>query len=292
MDVKNECRIDYKYRLSSQSPVINKTICSNVVSTQIIKNSIEVTKYVNKESTFSFDILIYTVIIKNTSTLDLNNVLFQDNIPSNTKFIENSFTVNKIKSRCTNPQKGYIIDCLKSCEQIEIGFKVLVLPYNMCNEIMNFSTISYGHIYNVEKPPIVINLNSNKVTSKLESNKIFKQILVNKYINTYDDINFIKNCEYDIDIIKTKIINNLNNNLSTLVVLGKVSFKILYESDNCHTCNDECIEDVFGFSTYIIVPIGINLVHKKNIKYNIEDRCIEIRGKNIIFMNLTLLLYY
>lgn len=292
MKVINECRVDYRYRLSPQSPVICKTTCSNIVSTQIIKNIIEVVKYVDKKSTFSFDILIYTIKIKNISTVDLYNILFQDDIPSNTKFIENSFTVNNVVSRCTNPKKGYLIKYLKCGEEIVISFKVIVLPYNISNEISNFSTISYEQIYNIEKPPIIIKLDSNKVTTKLEKNNIFKQITVNKSIRTCDYINFIKNCDYNIEILQTKIINNLNHKLSTLLVLGRVSFNIKYEGYDYNNKIDKYIEDVFGFSTYIIVPVGINLVCEKDIRYNIEDMSINIIENSILFMNLVLLLYY
>lgn len=291
MQVINECRIGYKYRLSLQSPVISKTMYSNIVSTQIIKNNIEVIEYVNKESTFSLDVLKYRIIIKNISTVDIENILFKGNIPNNTKFIENSFTVDKKVIRCINPDKGYLIKLLKGCDKLEICYKVLVLPYNTKNKITNFFNISYGYIYNIEKPPIIINLESNKVISKCED-KVFKQISVNQSICTLDNVCFIKKCDYNVDIIETKIINNLKPDLSTIIISGTVRFKVFYEANNYNIYTEKYIEDVFGFSTYMLVPIGINLIQTRDIKYSIEDSSINLIKNNRMLLNLMILLYY
>lgn len=291
MKVVNECRVCYKYRLSSESPVINKTIYSNIVSTQIIKNILQVTKFVNKDSTFSFDILTYTVIIKNISFSSVENILFQDNIPNNTKFIENTFQVNKEELRCLNPQTGYLIDKLKANESIEISFNVVVLPYNINNEIVNSSTVSYIFRFNIEKQPIIVRLDSNVVTTKYE-NKVFKQIQINKSISTFENICFVKKCVYDIDIIDTKVINSIDRDLATILVLGRVEAEIYYESNTCNKYSERRIEEIFGFSTIMIVPVGINIVHIRHIAYDLENISINIVGKDMLLLDLCLLLYY
>lgn len=287
MKIINECRIDYKYRFSPQSPEIRKTIFSNIVSTQVIKDTLELTKSVNKKLTFPFDILTYTIFIYNITNLDVKNIFFKDNIPQNTRFIENSITINNTKLECENPQIGFFAGNLEGGGTTEIVFKVLVLPTCFCNLIENYSTIEYDYIYNVEKPPYRANKTSNKVISKCEK-RVFKQIIVEENIETYDDICFIKNYKYNLQIIETKLINQINSNLGTLLVIGKLSYKINYISDEC----TRCMDDIFGFSTCMIVPIGISLESKEYIKYDIEELSINLINSNKIFLNMSLLLYY
>lgn len=287
MKIINECRIDYKYRFSPQSPEIRKTIFSNIVSTQVIKDTLELTKSVNKKLTFPFDILTYTIFIYNITNLDVKNIFFKDNIPQNTRFIENSITINNTKLECENPQIGFFAGNLEGGGTTEIVFKVLVLPTCFCNLIENYSTIEYDYIYNVEKPPYRANKTSNKVISKCEK-RVFKQIIVEENIETYDDICFIKNYKYNLQIIETKLINQINSNLGTLLVIGKLSYEINYISDEC----TRCMDDIFGFSTCMIVPIGISLESKEYIKYDIEELSINLINSNKIFLNMSLLLYY
>lgn len=287
MKIINECRIDYKYRFSPQSAEIRKTIFSNIVSTQVIKDRLELTKSVNKQLTFPFDILTYTIFIYNITNLDIENIFFKDNIPQNTRFIENSITINNIKVECENPQIGFFVGNLEGGGIIKVAFKVLVLPTYFCNLIENYSTIEYDYKYNVEKPPYRANKMSNKVISKCEK-RVFKQILVEENIETCDDICFIKNYRYNLQIMETKFINQINSNLGTLLVIGKLSYEINYISDECI----RCIDDIFGFSTCMIVPIGISLESNEYIKYDIEELSINLIKSNNIFLSMSLLLYY
>lgn len=287
MKIINECRIDYKYRFSPQSPEIRKTIFSNIVSTQVIKDTLEIIKSVNKQLTFPFDVLTYTIFIYNITNLDIENIFFKDNIPQNTRFIENSITINNRKLECENPQRGFFIGDLEGGGIIKVAFKVLVLPTCFCHLIENYSTIEYDYIYNVEKPPYRANKMSNKVISRCEK-RVFKQILVEENIETCDDICFIENYRYNLQIIETKLINQINSNLGTLLVIGKLSYEINYISDECTSY----IDDIFGFSTCMIVPIGISLESKEYIKYDIEELSINLINSNNIFLSMSLLLYY
>ncbi|MDO7203747.1 hypothetical protein Q5M85_05770 [Paraclostridium bifermentans] len=42
MRVVNECRVDFKYRLTQDSPLVTRTNFSNVVSTEIIKDMLNI----------------------------------------------------------------------------------------------------------------------------------------------------------------------------------------------------------------------------------------------------------
>ncbi|NMM62653.1 DUF11 domain-containing protein [Clostridium sp. P21] len=285
MKIVNECRIDFKYKLSPY--IVSKIVFSNVVSTQIIENILEVKKNVNKTETNYFDILIYTVYICNISSSIVTNIFLQDNIPKSTRFIENSVTINNIKKKCANPEKGFYIGNLKSGKKVTVTFKVLVLPIYWGNAIRNYSTVEYDYIYNVEEAPIRVNKTSNSVKTNCE-NKLFTQISVGKTLRTHSHINEIINIKYNMRIIKTKVISILKSNLCTLLVIGKIEYKMCYKKRH----HIRHIKDIWGFSTYMMVPIGINYLDTNEIKINIEYLSIDFVSKHKIFINANLLLYY
>lgn len=289
MKVINECRINFKYRLSQQTPIINKTIFSNQVSTQVVRNTLEISKYVNKKQTYSFDILTYTIVIENITQITINNLFFQDNIPNGTKFIENSVIVNDIKIRCVNPQEGFYIGKLTGKGKVKITFKVLVLPMCFCKNIINYSTIKYDYIYNVEKPPYRAFKESNSVDTKCEF-RLFKQISIGNALKLDTGIYKIIDGKYKFKIIETKVISSPKLNLYTLIVIGKIEYEICYKSNP--KCNCKYIEDVFGFSTDMLVPIGITFFNKDKIQGSIEYASANLVNKNTIFINIDLLLYY
>lgn len=287
MKIVNECRLDYKYRLSLQSPIINKTIFSNIVSTQIIKESLKISKSVNKKSTYTFDILIYTITINNISDYIIKNIFFKDEIPKSTRFIKNSVKINNIKLRCLNPNEGFYIEKLGAKDSIELSFKVLVVPIDYYNIIENFSTIEYDYIYNVEEAPYLVKKESNIVKTKY-GKKIFKQMTFGDYFKTCYSIDKIIDYKYNIEIIETKIIRNPKHNLYTLLIVGKIEFKVWYKSSFCKKYNSE----IFGFSTCMSVPVGIILANKDDIKYDIQYLSIDLVNYNTIFLNMSLLFYY
>lgn len=287
MDIVNECRIDFKYRLSPQSPIISKTIFSNLVSTQIIENTLKMTKYVDKKETYAFDILTYTIIIENIREFDVTNIFFHDTIQKGTQFIENSVEVNNRKRRCISPEQGFYLGCLTSGEKVKITFNVLVLPMYFHNLIKNYSDIEYDYIYNIEKPPIKVNEKSNEVKVKYK-NKVFLQTVLGNTIKTYAYIEEILDISCKLEIIKTKLITSIDLDKCTVLVIGKIKYEILFKSLHYK----RYIEDTFGFSTCMMAPIGMIYSNKDNIKINIEYLKANLLNKNSIYITTSLLIYY
>lgn len=305
MRVINECRVDFQYMLSPQSPVIIKTICSNLVSTDIVKDILKIEKYADKKCTYSFDILTYTICITNISKYKITNVFFQDRIAKGTRFIENSVTINNIKRRCINPEYGFNLYSLEPEDMIIITFKVIVLPHCFCDALRNCSTIEHDYIYNIEKPPARITIESNCVKTAID-NKVFKSIVVDNILKTCDKIQKIIDVNVRIKILETKpcstpvseIYKICNSNICTLVILGSIEYKVNYlpklpQKRSKHR-NDKIkyTEDIFGFSCYMLVPVGITYSNKDNINIDIENICINLVGSNNVFVNTNLLLYY
>ncbi|MCU9814247.1 DUF11 domain-containing protein [Paraclostridium sp. AKS73] len=233
MRVVNECRVDFKYRLTQDSPLVTKTNFSNVVSTDIIKNMLDIEKFVDKNSTYAFDILTYSIVITNVSNFTVTNVFFKDKIPKGTIFIENSVKVDNIKKRCLRPDNGFYINKINYRSSVIIKFKVIVLPQYFIHPITNFSTIQQNYILNIEEVPVRLNIDSNIVSSEFQR-KVFKEINICENIRLKKDISKILKFEVDIKVISTKLVDSPINriiqknksNMCNLVVIGYIDYKI------------------------------------------------------------------
>lgn len=287
MDIINRCYVDYSYRFSATSPMVTKTILSNIVSTQIIRERLEIKKFVNRENASSFDILVYTIVILNISEELIENLFFKDYIHNNTRFIENSVTINDIKKRCLNPQKGFYIGDLSRNDKIKITFKVLILSSCLSEYIKNKSYVQYNYKYNIEKPPIRICKESNDVITKHDNN-LFKQIIVGSTMKTGTRIDNVVTIRCNVEVINTKVINLYTLNFCNVLVLGKLKYKIFYKSYGKLRYSEE----IFGFSECILVPIGVIYLNKIDIKINMEDVCCKLINKKTIFLNSVMFIYF
>lgn len=287
MKVVNQCRINFNYQLSSDSAVVCKTIFSNEVSTQIMHHIIVVHKYVDKEEACIFDILIYKIIIENISDVIVTNIFFYDNIPEGVRFIKNSIRINGVKKRCINVEDGFNLGNLRAKESFQVEFKVLVLQSCSCEYIKNHSRIEYDYIYNIEMPPKRICRYSNEVVTKCED-MVFKQITVSDTVKPCGRIEDIIYVDYKVEIIGTEIIESPIKNLCTLLVMGKIEYRIFYKSK----FHNKCLEGILGFSENLLVPYGINYCNTKLITVDIENISFELINKDKIFINSNLLLHF
>lgn len=231
----------------------------------------------------------------------------QDDIPKKTRFIENSVVVNNMRKRETNPQEGFCIGNIKAKEKITIKFKVLVLP--QCGEyegdeiIKNYSSIEYEHLYNIEKPKNRINISSNEVDT-LVKNMVFNQITVDNEIYVCNFVEDVVNTKITVEIIDIKIINSpINNNIEGLcikpkentclaLVVGTIKYHITYKDlsrrnnkSYKNITREYCVEDIFGFSCCLVVPVGITYGDKYDINFIIEDSITTITNTNTLYLS-------
>ncbi|MEG0295195.1 MAG: DUF11 domain-containing protein [Clostridium sp.] len=287
MRVINECRVDYRYRLGTDSPIIRKTIDSNMVYTEIIKDVLLVEKSVNKKCVNTLEILTYEIIISNISYGKVKNIFFRDILEKHLMFIKNSVEINGESKRCLNVYKGFFIrDLLVRDEEI-ITFKVLAMNKNKCSIIENHATVEFDHIYNIEECPKRREKDSNKVLSKCENN-LFKQINLLNYIYIPNTVQKIKGIKYKIEILETKLLSLKTSELCRLLVIGKIEYQTIYNLDGINKIYEDCE----GFSTCMLVPIGANYTEKVDIKGYVEYISAHKINDSIMAINIDLLLQY
>lgn len=284
MRLINECRVDYRYKLGENSPTIRKTIVSNMVSTEIINEMLLVTKFVNKEKVSTFEVLIYEVIISNISSEKVKNIFFQDILEEAIIFIKNSVKINDKTKRCLDVEKGFFIRDLLVNDREKITFKALAIDKNNSSIIENQSILEFDYVYNIEECAKRREKESNKVLSTCQNN-LFKQIKLLNYIGLPNNLQKIESIKYKLEILETKLLSSKTSNLTRLLVIGKIEYELIY---NSYKMKIHCE----GFSTCMLVPIGVNYIDKIIIKEKVEYISAHKINKNIMAINIDLLLYY
>lgn len=289
MRVINESRIDFKYQGSIQSPIITKTIFSNIVTTTIVKNTLVVKKQVDKISACMYDILFYTIEISNINNEIINNVTLKDMLPIGIKFINNTLFVDGVINRCESPIKGISLGCIEAKAIIIITFKAVISNDYYLKKIINSCNITFDYIDNIEKPPVQISIYSND-TITVCKDSLFKQFMVNNKINipsSNGSIDFLIGVETEVEIISTKIVNYIvNPKIHNLIFIGILKYKICYmHRGRIHTVL--CIQ---GFSTTLLVPNGVKYFKKINVKVYNEDTSYILINKSNLFIGNSLLI--
>lgn len=99
---------------------------SNPVAVYIIARAMTNVKSVDKAFAVKGDILTYTSVIKNTGTNPVTDVIFKDEIPVGTTFVNGSVFIDGVNYPAYNPQAGFFAANLTPQASVTVTFKVKV----------------------------------------------------------------------------------------------------------------------------------------------------------------------
>jgi len=299
MEVTNQCRVDFNYKLSPPGPIICNTIISNIVKTVIIEKLVVAVKNVDKPTACIFDILTYTITIKNKSLYYAPNIFFQDIVQKGCQFICGSVKVNWIKNKNLDPNKGFYLGTLKPFSKCFISFEVVVLPLTLDLILKNYAKITYDYIYNLEKPPIRVCIKTN-TTSTTVKNILFKQINISNRFGIQNPCICIGNLtkiSTKVNITKTKIvvtprgISEEGTYLtgSKILIIGSVKYSITYIDKEFSRML--CEKFIKGFSTSIVVPKVSGCSAKPKFKIIKESKSTSPLNNNCFNVDTTILIF-
>ena len=89
--------------------------------------NLSVVKTADKSTAVKGDLIKYTSVVLNTGSLPLSNVIFTDDIPAGTAFVENSVTVDGISVPGVSPASGFPLSNMIPNQAIVVTFQVQVL---------------------------------------------------------------------------------------------------------------------------------------------------------------------
>ena len=99
---------------------------SNPAAVYIIARQMSIVKSVDKAFALKGDILNYTSVIKNTGSIPVTDVVFKDEIPAGTTFVDGSVTIDGASYPAYNPQTGFFVANLTPQAEATIAFKVQI----------------------------------------------------------------------------------------------------------------------------------------------------------------------
>ncbi|PEQ08676.1 DUF7507 domain-containing protein [Bacillus toyonensis] len=159
----NTANIVYDFIFNPDFAPIQKSTTSNTTFVQINDADIVSLKTVDLTSVTIGDILTYTTTLTNTGNTDATAVVFTDNIPDGTTFIDGSVLVNNIPQLNANPSAGILVGTIAPNISIPVTFSVTVVALPASGHVQNQSTSRYT--INVEEQISTSNITSTEVIS-------------------------------------------------------------------------------------------------------------------------------
>lgn len=139
----NTANIVYDFIFNPDFAPIQKSTTSNTTFVQINDADIVSLKTVNSTSVTIGNVLTYTTTLTNIGNTDATAVVFTDNIPDGTTFIDGSVLVNNIPQLNANPSTGILVGTIAPNVSIPVTFSVTVLALPASGRIQNQSTSRY-----------------------------------------------------------------------------------------------------------------------------------------------------
>ncbi|OON42615.1 hypothetical protein BU230_19295, partial [Klebsiella pneumoniae] len=139
----NTANIVYDFIFNPDFAPIQKSTTSNTTFVQINDADIVSLKTVDLTSVTIGDVLTYTTTLTNTGNTDATAVVFTDNIPGGTTFIDGSVLVNNIPQFNANPSTGILVGTIAPNISIPVTFSVTVVALPTSGHVQNQATSRY-----------------------------------------------------------------------------------------------------------------------------------------------------
>lgn len=121
----NIANINYSFQ-PFQGFNINVDAISNPVEVTIINNEINLIKNVDKTVAKKGDELLYTSYIYNNGNLTAHDIIFKDDLPIGTTYIQNSVEIDGISKPSYNPALGFNVGDLSPGKVMAISYRVTI----------------------------------------------------------------------------------------------------------------------------------------------------------------------
>lgn len=241
---------------------IKKTFKSNETKLSIESISLDIVKSASHDYLQTGDILQIQTILHNTGTIDIRDIVLQDNEDDNLVFIENSVYIDGENIEDINPISGIKMPYLGSSENILITYEYEYIPRICSNKVTHFSDITYSYTKkdktnkNAQIKSDVIYIEGALSTFKqfgIDNEYPLKDYEPDIYdiINTFTDAK-VENF-YEINSIKNKSCDNSNATGRKVIVKGFVMNRIEYLIESEHS-SLYMIERTQPFTVFINLP--------------------------------------
>lgn len=148
---------------------MNRNANSNIVTTSLQNANIISVKQADVTFVSTGQNITYTNTLQNIGTVPANNMVFIDNIPEGTIFIEDSLSINNVIQPGANPENGVTLGTIQPNETVTISFQVQLISIREGNTVINISDTSYEYQIDPSSPIIQRRSLSNAVNTEVRT---------------------------------------------------------------------------------------------------------------------------
>lgn len=297
-ELQNYATISYIDCLNASQQV---SITTNVVKTPIISICVEILKNTSKCSVQLNDVLNYRLIVKNNSTIALQNSILYDSIPRELSILPDSIYINGIKTSQADFSEGINLGTIPPYRIIIILFQAIVDCLPCSTEIQNQAYLDFDYMFDIDGVTYSSNgtATSNVVSTKAGPES-FKQLILDSTLSlpcrNKSSVEIVDSF-IEVEILKQEIIDTLRGascegQILTgrkLLIDGTLNERIEYTE----LCSDQCVnvaEYSIPFNTFIVIPQNCDISENIIIESNIENFDIKSVGNGSVYQNVALLL--
>lgn len=184
--IYNFATINYKYTVGTE--LVNATINTNTTMTFVAVGELTLTKSVNTNYATVGDNLSYSVIIKNTGSVNATNLTFTDLMPSATSFNSGTVVVDGTPKPTFNPVDGFALSDLTPNQYHVVSFSIHVDSLPQSGKVENTADVEFTYKLTPTDNPVTITSTSNKVTTFINLGLLNLTKSVDKMYATINDI--------------------------------------------------------------------------------------------------------
>lgn len=213
--IPNMSEVTLTYKQNPDSPIVTKTVYSNIVKTYDPYAVITLVKSVDKAYAAVGEVLTYSFTATNTGNTAAINTLFTDSIQAEASFVPGSVFVNGISKSDYNPQTGFTLGNMENGQVVTIEFKVNINSLPVPNTIKNNATTSFSYHVDPSQQPITKTTTSNTVTTVINTYNGTLTKGVDKAYATIGDV-----VHYTITLTNTGTVTLSSVNLKDIIPSG------------------------------------------------------------------------
>jgi uncharacterized repeat protein (TIGR01451 family) len=178
---------NFDFQLGPTEPIQNQTSDSNPIATEIVRVSLDMVKTSNEAAVAVGETVEYSIVLTNTGSISLENVVFSDILAPEVSYVAESFSINGVPVIEANPTVGVNIGSIAAGGSVEVSYEVLVNSLPSSGQITNIGVADYEFKLAPEDPPQTGSDESNSVTISVDQAELKIVKIVDKEVSNIGD---------------------------------------------------------------------------------------------------------
>ena len=172
-------KLTVKFLSEGEAAIGNDYAIDDISLNEIAVPMFTPVKSIDKSEAFVGETVVYTVVLTNTCTFPLKDIMFMDKLPAGLSFVVGSVTVNGAKKPSDDPEVGFALPDIRGGESVEVCFSALVESAEHTPAI-NKAEIHYEYTPVEGGAPTTYDVESNEVPLDIVQGDVSVTLLMSK----------------------------------------------------------------------------------------------------------------